>query len=309
MVKLYSEKFERKYYSRKCSWTHFFYICIVFSFILLPFILSFATNNFWKPTTLYYGKANAKFTNEVFIQAEVGGVLRSYSNIQVLNQNIRNRINGPIFKAYADDGDDYNRVYDDFQFNFAFKSGGSSVTSIAIFLHFTYFVEQTLDTSIKGIVPIFISSPSGSSISKAYLSGQLLLDQKVPLNIGDGLDGTLYNYNFTEEMESYSIEKIYTRFTNRNSTFTYDHTATILPFGDSDTTEVQINMNIPDYAPILYYPGFLECLKLAWVQYFALLVPAYLILFLGLFATSIETGIFSTVTTNDCSSSLKFKPK
>lgn len=304
MVKLYSEHFERNYYARKFSWTNLFHVAIVTSVILMPFILAFATNNFWKPPTVYYGRPNVQFTNEVFVQAEIGGEVKSYSNVQLLNQNIRNRIDGPLFKSFTADKDN-NRVVNDFEFDLAFKTGGSQVTNIAILMHFTYYVEDTVSTKFKGIVPIFISSPSGTSISRATLSGQLQLQQKIPLEVGGGIADTQYNFNFTEEMAKFSLEDMYNRFTDRNSSLSYDHTTLVMPYGESDSTHIHIEMNIPEYADVLYYPGFLESIKLAWVQYYAILVPVYVLLFLGLFGTSIESEIFPTVMINDIIPSIK----
>lgn len=298
MVKLYSEAFERTFFARRCSWTHFFYICVVVTVILMPFILAFATNSFWNPPTTYYGKPNIKFTNEIFVEAEIGGQVKSYSNVQVLNQNIRDRIDGALFKSFQSD-DNYGREYDDFEFDLSFKTGGSSVTSIAIFMHFTFFIQQAVDTKLKAIVPIFIQPGAGSSISSAVLVGQLRLDQRTPFSVGNGIDDTMYNYNFTQRLQQHSTSNVYNWYTNRNYTLNFDHSALVMPYGNSDTTSIRIEMNVPQYGSVIYTPGFLQSLKLAWVQYFALLFPIYLIIFVGLFGTSVKSGIFETVETSD----------
>lgn len=304
MVKLYSENFERNFYARKCSWTYLFFVLVIVSVLFMPFIFAFATNNFWSPNRVYYGRPNIKFTNEVFMQAEVGGQIKSYSNKNSVNQQIRDKLDGVLFKAIERDSDD-NRIAENFQFDLSFKTGGGAVSSIVIMLHFTYFIENVIYTTIEGMVPVFITSPSGSSISRAQLTGQIKLDQKAGLIIGNDYVNTLYNYNFTEEVSKYSIGSIYERYTDRNITFEYDHTALVMPYGESDTTHIKLEMNVPEYTDILYYPGYFESLKLAWVQYYALLVPIYLLLFIGLVGKTVESDVFPTVMTKDCTTSLK----
>ena len=269
MVNLYSENFKRSYYAQRISCTHFFFVGIVISVIVMPFIISFSTNNFWRPATEYYGRPNIKFTDEAIIQASfqssTGTVTKSYSNVQLINQQIRDRIDGPMFKSIAIDNDN-NRVFDEFQFEFAFKTGGAKIKNIAILLHFTYYIENTVMMQFKGAVPVYITS-SAAGISNAYVTGKLGLYQQNPIQISTGISDTQYNYNFTIEASKYSINDIFTRFTNRNKTIDYDYKTNIRAYGDPDTTTVNIRMFVPGYDLTVYYPGYLESIKLAWIQY------------------------------------------
>lgn len=306
MVKLYTENFERRFFVRTCSWTHLFYVLTLISVILLPLLIGIWIGKFWKPTVENYWQPNVDFTNEVFIQADVGGQVKSYSSQQVINQNIRDRISGALFKSYALDSND-NRIPEDYQFDFSFKTGGSSVSSIMILLHFKYYVYNTVNAQFKGIVPIFISSTAGSSITDAYLIGELKIDQGVPLKIMNGVPDTMYNLNFTEQLLNLSSSETFMRYKNRNQTLNFDHKAIVNSFGSSDTTTVHIEMKIPKYSPALYVPGFVQSLKIAWIQYYAILFPIYLLLLVGLFGTSITSSVFDSITTNDISSALKHK--
>jgi hypothetical protein len=105
---------------------------------------SLSTNNFWRPTIIYYGRPNIKFTNEIYVQAEIGGVIKSYSNVHKISQQITNPINGVMFKAIEIDEDD-NRIADDFRFDLSFKHGAAdAVSSIVILMHFKYYIEERL---------------------------------------------------------------------------------------------------------------------------------------------------------------------
>lgn len=200
------------------------------------------------------------------MQAEVGGAILSYSNAQSVQSTIRDPLDGPVFKsAEFNPADD--RVYRAFQFNFAFQSGGQDVSSIAMLLHFTCFIDEAPNVHFKTAMPVFISAPAGSSISRATLSGQARVKQRSALAIGGGLAETLYNYNFTEEIARFSPDTIFERFSSRNSTLEYDYTSIVQPFGDSTTTEVQLTVLVPKFESVLYTPGFVESLKIAWVQY------------------------------------------
>lgn len=72
MVKLYSDYFERKYYARRCSWTNLFYLCVLASVILIPLIFAFATDSFWGAPIPYHGEPEVRYSNEAFVQAQVG---------------------------------------------------------------------------------------------------------------------------------------------------------------------------------------------------------------------------------------------
>ena len=108
---------------------------------------------------------------------------------------------------------------------------------------------------------------SAAGISNAYVTGKLGLYQQNPIQISTGISDTQYNYNFTIEASKYSINDIFTRFTNRNKTIDYDYKTNIRAYGDPDTTTVNIRMFVPGYDLTVYYPGYLESIKLAWIQY------------------------------------------
>lgn len=185
------------------------------------------------------------------------------------------------------------------KFDVFFKSGGETVSNVAILLHFTYYVKYTVKTQFKAIVPIFVNAQSGGSISEALLTGQMRIQQDAPLEIGDGLADTLYNLNFTEEMLKYSPAEIFDTFTARNNTLKYDYKAIVMPFGDNQNTHIEIELQIPEYETVLYIPGFFEGLKNVWVQFFALMVPIYIMLYMCLLGYGIETRSFPTVLKND----------
>lgn len=298
MVKVYEEYFERKYYARHLSWANLFSWIIMAGVLAVPLIFAIATRNFWSPETQYFGRPNVKFTNEVFIQAEVNGQLQSYSNVLPIQKLILNQMSGALFKS-AEYNPKNDRVYQKFQFEFSFNPNGQDVSSISMLLHFTYFIENAVNVKFQAALPIFISSPSGSSISNAKLSGQLRIKQRSTLIPGNGIADTLYNKNFTEELGKFSPYEIFERYTNRNSTLEYDYKSIVQPFGDSTSTVVSIDVLIPAYETILYSPGFVESLKYAWIQYIAILFPVYLFLYYCLLGKGVEAEIFQTIAVND----------
>ncbi|CAI2376700.1 unnamed protein product [Moneuplotes crassus] len=311
MVKLYTESFERKYHARVFSCTNLFYVLTVISVWVIPLVIIALTGSFTGIPSVNYSRSNVKFTNEVYIQGDFGGTIRSYSNIQLLNQQINNKISGVIFKSrFRDENND--RIPEEYKFDLSFLTNAESVNSLTILLHFKYYIENGVNSQFKGIVPIIISSPSGKSIGEASMVGELRIRQDEPIEKLNGIPETLYNLNFTEEILKYSPEQIIDRYTSRNQTLNYVHTARVNSFNKIsllDTTTISIEMGIPNFAKTLYTPGALETLKIAWIQYFAILVPIYLLLYIGLFARTIETYVFDSVMTNDCQSSIRHKLK
>ena len=280
------------------------------SVLLLPLIIAVLTGDFVIIPSVNYSRPNIKFTDEAYIQADFGGTIKSYSNIQLLNQEIENKIDGPIFKSYFRDSDN-NRLYEEFQFDFSFRTNSQSVNSILILLHFKYYIENRVDSEFKGVVPIFISNPSQASISQASVIGDLSIRQNQPIEMLNGISETLYNLNFTEQVQKFSTDELYEKYMGRNQTINYDYTTTVNSFVESttlgsilETTTIHIEMGVPKYAPTLYSPIVLEMIKVAWIQYFALLVPIYIFIYLLLFGISVETSVFDTIMTKDCESSM-----
>ena len=52
-ITLHTEFYQRKYLAHFCSWANIFALLVLVIVIVLPFLLTFSTNNFWKKTSYY----------------------------------------------------------------------------------------------------------------------------------------------------------------------------------------------------------------------------------------------------------------
>mmetsp|Transcript_32339 Transcript_32339/g.23884 ORF Transcript_32339/g.23884 Transcript_32339/m.23884 type:complete len:94 (-) Transcript_32339:12-293(-) len=67
---------------------------------------------------------------------------------------------------------------------------------------------------------------------------------------------------------------------------------------DNSLITVEVVMIIPAFQSILYTPLVFEVLKFAWIQYFALFVLVYFILYWGFWGFVVKNRVFDCVEVN-----------
>jgi hypothetical protein len=70
---------------------------------------------------------------------------------------------------------------------------------------------------------------------------------------------------------------------DKNFTTKYDHTYTEVPYSSSKEIDIDITLKIPPEQEIILQAPYLYQLKMAWVQYFSILVPIFVIVYIFVF--------------------------
>lgn len=63
--------------------------------------------------------------------------------------------------------------------------------------------------------------------------------------------------------------------------------------------DVSMHIKVPTHQPIQYIPDLFETLKFAWVQYFSLFIPVFVIVYYIFFGYAVENKGFNTVITSE----------
>lgn len=123
-----------------------------------------------------------------------------------------------------------------------------------------------------------IDTPNGASY--IYTNGILELKQKSPISSGTIAKTLYYTDIFKNSTSPFDFIGIYKDFTQRNLTTVYNPDKLVMPYRSNRETELDIEITIPSYQEVVYLAPLLTTLKFAWIQYFSILVPTAVIIYL-----------------------------
>ncbi len=125
---------------------------------------------------------------------------------------------------------------------------------------------------------IDIDTPNGASY--VYMNGMLELKQKSPISSGTIAKTFYYTDIFKNSTSPFDYIGLYKEFNQRNLTTTYNFDKLVMPYRSNRETELDIEINIPSYQEVIYLAPILTTLKFAWIQYFSVLVPTAIIIYI-----------------------------
>lgn len=98
----------------------------------------------------------------------------------------------------------------------------------------------------------------------------------------------------SNEISPFDLNSIYSNYQKNNLTtkFEYDYFDKFLAPDDSDLV-VELEVNIPSQERISYIPTYLTTFKEAWIQYFCLLIPLFIVIRI-LFYFLLNSGVFKS---------------
>ena len=145
-------------------------------------------------------------------------------------------------------------------------------------------------------IPITIErSNKGKEI---YLNGNLELIQKSPIPSSTITSRIYYEENpymiKYNEPHVFDLLYFYNKYKSHNYTVKYDYER-YDNIDNNQKIKIDITMNIPKLQQILYIQSVFEALKYAWMQYFYIFLPIYLIFYI-LFKFIIQNKIFYSTT-------------
>ena len=185
-------------------------------------------------------------------------------------------------------------------------------------LKLMFFVKYALNKKVKLIMTpmIYVNIPLIVDIynlkgRKIKLIGEIKLNQKSPIATYT-ITNRAYDYenqqddehknpfiinDYEKEKTPFDFLQYYNKYKNMNLTVKYDYEMEE-EITDDKTLELDIEMIVPKLQNVFYIQGIFETIKYAWMQYFYIFLPIYIVLYFC-FKFIIRNNIFSAKIKSD----------
>ena len=321
MPLVFLSPFKKTYSSSVCSLTTIIGLVLLITAILLPLFAAFSTEDFWlrikeyteQPLIDYYNNYMVYITNcdsyKTYFDSSVGKLKEDFNracandNINLNSAGIGKMCdlleNGFLTNIATDideDGinDKLTIKYEVAQSFFSSFSNNNKL-DIKLMLFFKYGLRKKVKLIMTPMVyinlPVDLSQTLGKEIR---LNGNLELIQKSPI-VSTAITSQIYYEEnpfkiYYEEAAPFDLLYYYNKYINNNYTVKYKYEKIEKPILENKI-QITIEMNIPKMQQIFYIQSVFEAIKYAWMQYFYIFLPIYLILYI-IFKFIIENNIF-----------------
>ena len=308
--------YKKTYSSEFCSLSTLIGFVFLILAILIPLFAAFSSEDFWLRLKEYLEQPKIDFKNDYMLYVttfeENGNPTKTFfdssnktlnnmiTKIGGHNSNIISRENeGSISKySYDDDNDGINdRLVIRYETNKNEISEGNRIDIKLIF-----FVNYRLTKEVKLLMTpmIYVDIPIINGAKEINLSGDLELVQKSPI-VSTTITSQIYNKKkplvIDEKLYSpLDLLNIYNENKNMNYTLKYNYEK--IEKSSEGKLIINIEMNIPKLQRIFYIQSVFEAIKYAWMQYFYIFLPIYIILYM-IYKFIIESNIFYTHVKSD----------
>ena len=302
----------------------FFFTLIGFVFLILaifiPLFAVFSSEDFWLRLKEYLEQPKIDFTNDYMLYVSTFDSNEdNYNNpistffdssnktlidmIEQINQirsginnNIISRENGASISKYSYD-DDNDGINDRLVIRYETNNDGIANNNYNINIKLIFFVNYRLTKQVKLLMTpmIYVDIPIINGAKEINLSGDLELVQKSPI-VSTTVTSQIYNkkkpLTVDEKLNSpLDLLNIYNEYKNMNYTLKYNYEK--IEKRSNNKLIINIEMNIPKLQRVFYIQSVFEAIKYAWMQYFYIFLPIYIILYI-IYKFIIESNIFYT---------------
>lgn len=245
------------------------------------YITTFDDSN--NPTGTYFYSSNNKL-NEIF------------DNISNNNLNTNSHLENNARITDAKSDEDNDGINDKIIINYE-TSNNDVIEAKKKDIKLIFFLKYRLIKQVKLIMTpmIYLDIPILDSGAKNIkLNGDIELVQKSPI-ISTTITSQLYNYENpfydidTKLNSPFDFYYYYNKYKNLNYTLKYNYEKN--EQDSSDKLGINIEINIPKLQRVFYIQSIFETIKYAWMQYFYIFLPIYIILYL-IYKFIIESNIF-----------------
>ncbi|BES89270.1 Transmembrane protein 231 [Nesidiocoris tenuis] len=274
---IFKDGVQTEYKTSICSKATLLILFINFLMFTIPFLIAYNTQGFWLKSNTYLEQPDVHFIYQYLVLMETDNIESPVicTTFQSLASHVEEYDNCPKIKAREED---YNKdgLYDKLFFEVEGAIGDNEVFEVTIILLFDYKLTSHSNFQMQSMGWLSMSSALGGGRLDAV--GELRLEQKSPL----GFKGRDLRYNVSvvtaTHPHEYSLPKLLSEYSNRNVTTTINNVYSVWRRGrDSDDPFVfSLELSYPEQL-VRYKPGTWQVLKMAWVQYLALLYVSFLI--------------------------------
>ena len=308
--------YKKTYSSDFCSLSTLIGFVFLILAIFIPLFAVFSSEDFWLRLKEYLEQPKIDFTNDymlyvstfdsnnnptnspnIFFDSSNKTLIDMIEQIRSgINSNIISRENGASISKYSYD-DDNDGINDRLVIRYETNNDGIANNNYNINIKLIFFVNYRLTKQVKLLMTpmIYVDIPIIGGGKEINLSGDLELIQKSPI-VSTTVTSQIYNkknpLSVDEKLNSpLDLLNIYNEYKNMNYTLKYNYEK--IEKRSDNKLILNIEMNIPKLQRIFYIQSVFEAIKYAWMQYFYIFLPIYIILYM-IYKFIIESNIFYT---------------
>lgn len=275
MYEVHSHPVRQKYKTHICSRATLFQFFVIILTFIPPLIIAFVTHGFWLKESSYREQPDVRFKHEILliVQGNTPGSFLAYSTFQNFNQLLQQRLRIPLIKSWEEDVN-LDGKFDNLHFNIQIPlSDSEAIYSVQLLLIFDYQLHKYVSLQMESMAYVHYSSPlAGAEFSTV---GKLRLQQSTPLPHKG--THTVYNVSVIDgtssNVEAYNLYNVFSSYIQRNVTTEYVSYHPLWTSGRASGQPFVLKGTIfyPEET-VIYRPGFWQLIKMAWIQYLAILL-------------------------------------
>ena len=308
--------YKKTYSSEFCSLSTLIGFVFLVLAILIPLFAAFSSEDFWLRLKEYLEQPKIDFTNDYILYVStfdsnnnpintffdssnktLNDMINKIGNYNLnSNLNLISREDKASISKYSYD-DDNDGINDRLIIRYETNKEEIITNNNNIDVKLIFFVNYRLTKEVKLLMTpmIYVDIPIINGAKEINLSGDLELVQKSPI-VSTTVTSQIYNkkkpLTVDEKLNSpLDLLNIYNEYKNMNYTLKYNYEKN--EQDSSDNLGINIEINIPKLQRIFYIQSVFEAIKYAWMQYFYIFLPIYIILYI-IYKFIIESNIFYT---------------
>ena len=304
--------YKKTYSSEFCSLSTLIGFIFLILAIFIPLFAAFSSEDFWLRLKEYLEQPKVEFSNDymlyvsIFNNDNLNPIATYFDSsesrlnnmfTQIISNNMNNGIisqdeSATITKyTYDDDNDGINdRLIIRYETN-----NNNDIISNKKDFKLLFFLKYRLTKQVKLLMTpmIYIDIPISPGGKEINLNGDIELVQKSPI-VSTTITSQIYNkekpLNVDENLYSpFDMLNLYNEYKELNYTLKYNYEK--VEKSAQGKLIINIEMNIPKLQRVFYIQSVFEAIKYAWMQYFYIFLPIYIILY-SIYKFIIESNIF-----------------
>ena len=308
--------YKKTYSSEFCSLSTLIGFVFLVLAILIPLFAAFSSEDFWLRLKEYLEQPKIDFTNDYILYVStfdsnnnptrtffdssnktLNDMINKIGNYNLnRNLNLISREDKASISKYSYD-DDNDGINDRLIIRYETNKEEIITNNNNIDVKLIFFVNYRLTKEVKLLMTpmIYVDIPIINGAKEINLSGDLELVQKSPI-VSTTVTSQIYNkkkpLTVDEKLNSpLDLLNIYNEYKNMNYTLKYNYEK--IEKRSNNKLIINIEMNIPKLQRVFYIQSVFEAIKYAWMQYFYIFLPIYIILYM-IYKFIIESNIFYT---------------
>ena len=304
--------YKKTYSSEFCSLSTLIGFIFLILAIFIPLFAAFSSEDFWLRLKEYLEQPKVEFSNDymlyvsIFNNDNLNPIATYFDSSESRLNNMLGQINGNNINSdiisqdenatitkytYDDDNDGINdRLIIRYETN-----NNNDIISNKKDFKLLFFLKYRLTKQVKLLMTpmIYIDIPISSGGKEINLNGDIELVQKSPI-VSTTITSQIYNkekpLNVDENLYSpFDMLNLYNEYKELNYTLKYNYEK--VEKSAQGKLIINIEMNIPKLQRVFYIQSVFEAIKYAWMQYFYIFLPIYIILY-SIYKFIIESNIF-----------------